>query len=519
MSLLVTVVYVIAALLLAVYGFNAILLTILYLRRRCQSALPPPQMRWPTVTVQLPVYNERYVVTRIIDAVARFDWPRDRLEIQVLDDSTDDTTAIARAVARRWRRQGVDVRVIHRSDRTGFKAGALAHGLTQARGEFIAIFDADFVPPRDFLQRTISHLLADPGLGMVQARWGHLNADYSPLTRAEALAIDGHFVVEQAARQRNGLFMNFNGTAGVWRRACIESAGGWQADTLAEDVDLSYRAQLAGWRLGYLPDVVAPAELPPQIHAFKAQQFRWAKGSIQVVRKLGRRLLTSEAPLFVRLEGLLHLTGYLVHPLMLLLLLSIVPAMIWHVCFPAPMAYLSLATLGPPLLYGVSQRSVYPDWRRRMLSLPLLACIGTGIALSNTRAVLEALLGRQSSFRRTPKFRVQNRHDAWRDKDYTLPLDPLAVGEMALALYAGWGIVIAWQSGQWFVIPYMSLYAAGFGLVALLTLLHSRRKSSSQPHTARNPDDTPTITPRVLRFNHQTARIKYHLPLRSHDRT
>jgi len=371
----------------------------------------------------------------------------------------------------------VDIRVIHRQERTGFKAGALACGLAQARGDFIAIFDADFVPPPDFLERTIPYLLADPELGMVQVRWGHLNANYSPLTRAEALAIDGHFVVEQTARHRSGLFMNFNGAAGVWRRACIDAVGGWQADTLAEDVDLSYRAQLAGWRLAYLPDVVAPAELPPQIHAFKAQQFRWAKGSIQVVRKLGWRLLKSDAPIFVRLQGLLHLTGYLVHPLMLLLLITVVPAMIWHVHVPAIMGYLGLATVGPPLLYSVSQRSIYSAWKHRMLYFPLLACIGTGIALSNTQAILEALLGRQTPFHRTPKFHVSHPGDEWTDKSYVLPFDPLAFGELVLCLYAVWGVVIAWQTHQWFMIPFMSLYVAGFGLVALLTLLHSRTRS------------------------------------------
>ncbi len=475
MHTLITALYEVAASLLAIYGFNMLLLTALYLRQRHQSPPhPPPLHDPPHVTVQLPVYNERYVVARLIDAVARLRWPRERLEIQVLDDSTDDTTAIAQAAARHWRRRGVEVHVIHRQERTGFKAGALAHGLAQARGEFIAIFDADFVPPPDFLERTVPHLLADPQLGMVQARWGHLNAEYSALTRAEALAIDGHFVVEQTARHRNGLFMNFNGAAGVWRRACIEAVGGWQADTLAEDVDLSYRAQLAGWRLAYLPDVVAPAELPPQIHAFKAQQFRWAKGSIQTVRKLGRRVLTSDAPLFVRLQGVLHLTGYLVHPLMLLLLIALVPAMHWHLRAPAIVGYLGLATVGPPLLYTVSQRSVYPDWKRRMLYFPLLACIGTGIALSNTQAVLEALLGRQTPFHRTPKFHVACPEDEWADKSYALSFDPLAFGELALALYAAWGVWVAWQTGQWFVIPFMSLYVSGFGVVAVLTLLHSR---------------------------------------------
>ncbi|MFQ5341287.1 MAG: cellulose synthase family protein [Anaerolineae bacterium] len=475
MSSLIIIVYVLAALLLAVYSLNTGLLTVLFLRHRRCRRMAPPLTDFPHVTVQLPIYNEQYVVNRLIDAVARVDWPRERLEIQVLDDSTDITTGIARAAVRHWRQQGVNIRLIHRDNRMGFKAGALAHGLTTAAGEFIAIFDADFVPPPDFLRRTIPHLLADAGLGLVQARWGHLNADYSLLTRAEALAIDAHFVVEQAARDRSGLYLNFNGTAGVWRRECIEASGGWQSDTLSEDVDLSYRAQLAGWRLGYLPDVVVPAELPPQIHGFKGQQFRWAKGSIQVARKLARPLLSQDVSPWVRLQGLIHLTGYLIHPLMVVLLLAVVPLIITRAQSPAGFAYLGLATLGPPLLYGVAQRSAYPDWRRRMLSFPVLALIGTGIALSNTQAVAEALLDRKTAFKRTPKFRIEDRHDRWAGKSYALDRDPLVLGELALACYAGLGIVAAWQTGQWLVIPYLLLYALGFGLVAALTLLHSRK--------------------------------------------
>ncbi|MFQ5593737.1 MAG: cellulose synthase family protein [Anaerolineae bacterium] len=480
MPSLIIIVYIFAAVLLAAYSLNSILLTALFLRHR-QSRRPttPPLVRFPRVTIQLPIYNERYVVNRLIDAVARLDWPGDRIEIQVLDDSTDITTSIARAAVRHWQQQGVNIRLIHREHRAGFKAGALAHGLATASGEFITIFDADFVPPPDFLRRTIPHLLADPGLGLVQARWGHLNADYSLLTRAEALGIDAHFVVEQAARDCSGLYLNFNGTAGVWRRECIETSGGWHTDTLSEDVDLSYRAQLAGWRLRYLPDVVVPAELPPQIHGFKGQQFRWAKGSIQVARKLARRLLSHDVSPWVRLQGMFHLTGYLIHPLMIVLLLIVVPLIFSRSQAPAGFAYLSLATLGPPFLYTTAQWAAYPDWRRRMLGFPILALIGTGIAVSNTQAVAEALLNRKTAFQRTPKFRIEDRGDRWADKSYALGRDPLVLSEMALAGYAGLGIIAAWQTGQWYVIPYLLLYALGFSLVAALTLLHSRRRRPS----------------------------------------
>lgn len=486
--MLIIIVYVLAAVLLAAYSLNTALLTVLFLRHGNRRPTPPPLSRFPRVTVQLPVYNERYVVNRLIGAVARLDWPRERLEIQVLDDSTDITTSIARAAVRHWQQRGIDIRLIHRDHRAGFKAGALAHGLTTAAGEFIAIFDADFVPPPDFLRCTIPHLLADAGLGLVQARWGHLNADYSLLTRAQALAIDAHFVVEQAARDGCGLYLNFNGTAGVWRRECIETAGGWHADTLSEDVDLSYRAQLAGWRLRYLPDVVVPAELPPQIHGFKGQQFRWAKGSIQVARKLAGRLLSHDVSPWVRLQGLLHLTGYLIHPLMIVLLLVVVPLIVSRSHAPAGFAYLGLATFGPPFLYTTAQRAAYPNWRRLMLSFPVLALIGTGIAVSNTQAVAEALLNRKTPFQRTPKFRIEDRGDRWADKPYALGRDPLVWGEIALASYAGLGIVAAWHSGQWYVIPYLLLYALGFGLVAALTLLHSRggRRAAKRALLGRN---------------------------------
>lgn len=472
----VILVYVIAAVLLAIYSSNAVLLTALYLHRRTPARTPATLSSYPVVTVQLPIYNERYVANRLIDAVARLDWPRDRLEIQVLDDSTDVTTRIARAAARHWRRHGVDIAVIHREDRAGFKAGALAHGLAHARGEFIAIFDADFAPPPDFLRRTVPHLEADSRLGLVQARWGHINRDYSLLTRVQALAIDAHFVVEQSARDRANLYLNFNGTAGVWRRECIVQSGGWQADTLSEDVDLSYRAQLAGWQLRYLPEVVAPAELPPQIQGFKNQQFRWAKGSIQVARKLAATLVGHDAPVFVRLQGLLHLTGYLIHPLMLILWLTVVPMVFTQTSGPTYLAYLSFATLGPLLLFAVAQRAVYPDWLQRMRSFPLLMLIGVGIALSNTKAVVEALTSRDPTFRRTPKFRIQDRSDSWIGKSYTEgSLDPVVLGEIMLALLSGLAVVRAWQMHQWFIIPYLCLYALGFAVVAALSLHHARR--------------------------------------------
>ncbi len=466
--------YCLAAAGLALYGFNTLLTVVLYWRKRNATAVPPVLRTYPFVTVQLPIFNELYVVERLIDAAAGLDWPSDHLQIQVLDDSDDETTLIAQARVDQHRAQGVNVEVIHRQDRRGFKAGALAAGLPCAEGDFVAIFDADFVPPADFLKKTIPYFQNDPHLGMVQARWGHLNATYSPLTRAQAIALDGHFMIEQTARSRNNLLMNFNGTAGVWRRACIEDCGGWRADTVAEDLDLSYRAQMRGWKLTFLPEIVAPAEIPPQIHAFKRQQFRWAKGSTQCLVKLGPVVVRNpNLSWFRRVEGMLHLSGYLVHPLMLLLLLTLVPLMSWDVHLPALMSYFGFAMLGPIAAYVLSQRALYPNWRERFSYFSFLMLLGTGIALNNTMAVMGAFLGRENTFRRTPKFNVADARVAWNTKRYTLPFSWEAVGELALAVYAVAGIFIAWQHDLMWSTPFLFLYAAGFAFTGGLSIWHS----------------------------------------------
>jgi len=464
------IVYGLTAVLLATYGFNSLIMVLLYLRHRHDHQPPPPLTNAPPVTVQLPVYNERYVVERLIDAVAHLDYPQDRLQIQVLDDSTDETTALAQARVDYYRQQGFDIALIHRPERTGFKAGALQRGLETARGDFIAIFDADFVPHPDFLQRIIPCFQGRPRLGLVQARWGHLNADYSPLTRAQALALDGHFVVEQTARQRSGLFMNFNGASGVWRKTCIEEAGGWQGDTLSEDLDLSYRAQLASWESLYLPDVVSPAEIPPQINAFKRQQFRWAKGSVQCLLKHWRTLVRAPQPAFVRLQGLIHLSNYLIHPLMLILLLLTLPLLLGPRMMGLPLFYLGLGSLGPPLLFALSQWDTYPDWRRRLAYFPFLVLLGTGIALNNALAVGEALARRPNLFQRTPKFGLEERTDHWAESRYALPLSRMTLGEALLALYSLVTVIVALAKGDHYAVPFLLLYLGGFGYVAALGL-------------------------------------------------
>jgi cellulose synthase/poly-beta-1,6-N-acetylglucosamine synthase-like glycosyltransferase len=476
-----------AALLLALYGLHTLLLTLIHWRYRHETPVPPPLTATPDVTVQLPIYNEAHVIQRLIDAVASLDWPRERLHIQVLDDSDDETTALAVAGAEKWQRAGVDIAVLRRPTRAGYKAGALAYGLATAKGEFIAIFDADFVPSPDFLRRTLPHLLADPRVGFIQTRWGHLNAEESPLTQAQALALDGHFVVEQAARQAAGWFIGFNGTAGLWRRACIADAGGWRHDTLAEDLDLSYRAQLRGWRGRYLGDVVSPAEIPPQLLALKRQQSRWAQGSIQCLRLLAGPVWRSGRPLALRLAALLHLSGYLVHPLMLVLLLTTLPLLWSDAGARWPLAYMSLASLGPPLLYATAQRELYPRgrWLRRYAFLPVLVFIGTGVALSNAWAVCRGLRAPGGTFKRTPKFRREGQRGGWLGQRYTLPLEGVVVGEILLALYALAAVGIAAARAHYWAIPFLALYVGGFGLVAGLSLWQARPAREKKKSDAR----------------------------------
>ncbi len=468
--------YAFCVVLLSVYGFNSLVLTWLYLRhRRDPCPAPSPPDEWPRVTVQLPIYNEMYTVERLLAAAAELDYPRDRLEIQVLDDSTDATRQVAARAVARLRQEGLDVVHVTRPDRAGFKAGALAAGALQAKGELLAIFDADFVPPSDFLRRVVPHF-ADPAVGCTQTRWGHLNRDYSLFTRRQALGIDGHFIVEQTARSRAGLFINFNGTAGVWRRTCIEDAGGWRGDTLTEDLDLSYRAQLHGWRIDYLPDVVVPAELPAQISAFKRQQARWAQGSIQTAMKMLRPLFRSDQPWDVKLEGTIHLTSYLVHPLMLLTILLTLPMSFSHSWVLAAAPWLMIAAAGPPLLYTVAQIAEGDRWRYRLRDLPLLVLLGMGLALSNTRAVLKAVLGVRQGFQRTPKFALRQAGDAWIGSVYALGGDALIWGEVGLAVFAL--ALLATPGVNWGFAPWLLLYAGGFGYVASVNLyqIHQRRR-------------------------------------------
>jgi cellulose synthase/poly-beta-1,6-N-acetylglucosamine synthase-like glycosyltransferase len=471
---------------LSIYGIQAILLTLLYLRHRGDVLVgcEPDEQDWPLVAIQLPIYNELHVVERLIDAAAALDYPAGKLEVQVLDDSIDDTTRLAEARASYYRARGLNVRVLRRPTREGFKAGALAWGLQRSDAEFLAVFDADFSPHPDFLRRTIPQLIARPWVGVVQTRWSHLNEVYSPLTRLQALALNGHFVVEQTGRSRSGLLINFNGSGGVWRRACIEEVGGWQWDTMTEDMDLSYRAQLSGWRSLYLPDVDAPAELPPQMEAFKRQQARWAQGSTQCLRKLGPRILRSDLTGRQKLMAIVHISSYLTQPLMILLLLTTLPVL-W---FPQPassvLGGLWVVSLGPPLLYLVAENSLHEDWRRRLLYFPVLAAVFAGISWSTSRGVWQGLTRWGGTFRRTPKFRLEGRGGRWADSTYRLLPDGMIIGEVFLMLYALATVWIAWTRHQFGAIPFLLLFVFGFGIVAGSAILQGLRRLrvSTQGH-------------------------------------
>jgi cellulose synthase/poly-beta-1,6-N-acetylglucosamine synthase-like glycosyltransferase len=468
---------------LGIYGWHRYYLVYLYMKHKDGVPGPPPPLadgEWPVVTVQLPVYNEMYVVERLIDAVCAIDYPRDRLEVQVLDDSTDETREIVELAVRRQRSRGFDISCRHRSNRAGYKAGALEEGLREARGEFIAIFDADFVPPRDFLRRSVPYF-TDPEIAVVQARWGHLNHAYSLLTRVQAVLLDGHFVLEHGGRNRSGCFFNFNGTAGLWRRAAIEDAGGWQHDTLTEDLDLSYRAQLRGWRFAFLPGLVAPAEVPVEMNAFKSQQHRWAKGSIQTCRKLLPYVLMADLPLRVKAEAFFHLTANFNYPLMVALSILMFPAMIvryemgWTEMLLIDIPLFAAATFSVVNFYLISQREGYADWKARVRYLPFVMAIGIGLAVNNTKAVLEALFGQPGEFTRTPKYGIEQAQDDWQHKRYhqVMPIQPLI--ELALGLYFTATVIYALSNEIYGTLPFLALFQFGFLYMGLMSIVQQFR--------------------------------------------
>ena len=469
--------YFFVLIILAVYGWHRYYLVYLYMRNRDRAPKAgPPLAPQPIVTIQLPLYNEMYVTDRLIESVCRIDYPAELLEIQVLDDSVDETRSIAERAVRRFASQGVDIQYFHRADRTGYKAGALEAGLKVARGEYIAIFDADFTPRSDFLTRLMPHF-ADPAIGMVQARWGHINEDYSLLTRIQSILLDGHFVLEHGGRSRAGRFFNFNGTAGIWRRATIDDAGGWQHDTLTEDLDLSYRAQLRGWRFLFVSDVVAPAEVPVEMNAFKSQQHRWAKGSVQTCRKLLPHILRAKVPLGVKVEAFFHLTANFNYPLMCVLSVLMFPSMVirynmgWYEMLLIDVPLFFAATFSVCNFYMVCQREIHSDWRARLKYLPFLMSIGIGLCINNTRGVFEALLNKETEFARTPKYRIEGASDEWVGKKYRQSVAVQPLIELALGLYFTATVFYALANQIYGTVPFLVLFQIGFLYTGLLSVV------------------------------------------------
>jgi len=490
--------YFIVLTLLASYGVHRYVLVYLYYKHHKNQTTEPAEKfeDLPRVTVQLPIFNEQYVVGRLVDAVCQLQYPRERLDIQVLDDSTDETVDVASGIVGRYAAMGYPITYHHRDNREGFKAGALAEGLKSAKGEFVAIFDADFVPPEDFLLRTIHHF-SNPTTGMVQTRWTHINRNYSILTEVEAMLLDGHFVLEHSGRARSGVFFNFNGTAGMWRRRAIDEAGGWQHDTLTEDTDLSYRAQLKGWKFIYLQDVECPAELPVEMTAFKTQQARWAKGLIQTGKKILPRVLKSDQPWRVKLESWYHLTANLSYPLMVVLSVLLLPAMMirfyqgWFQMVYIDLPLFLASTFSISSFYLVSQRELFPGkWYRALLFLPLLMALGIGLTVTNTRAVLEALVGKQTAFARTPKYRVESRKDKVGAKKYRRRLGWIPWVELLIGSYFALTVYYAMTNENYITVPFLILFVVGYWCTGLMSLLQGRfagLQLNSEAHTKPFP--------------------------------
>jgi len=483
-ELIVFIAHLVPSLILLAFALNLYVLMFFWLRNRrvrrgrieaiqaeFKARFTPDDL--PVVVTQIPVYNEVTVVERVMRAAAAMEYPPGKHSIQVLDDSNDETCALIDRVAAELNTAGSQVTVVRRPERVGFKAGALQYGMTQTTADFFAIFDADFIPPVDFLMKTMPAMVINDNICLVQARWGHLNRNASPITHAEALGLDGHFTLDQGARSYSGLFMNFNGTAGVWRRQAIDDAGGWHHDTLTEDLDLSYRAQLAGWRCEYLFDLVVPAELPEDMNALKSQQFRWAKGSIQTAIKLMPTILRSDFSVIAKIQAFFQICGYLVHPLILWVAMLSVPYSMFVTQYRYPSTGLlpflfMLGTFAPYLIYGVPQVLLYrTSWWRHVLYLPMITIFGVGIAISNTRAVIEAIRGKQSAFVRTPKAgdKASTR--------YQVRISRVTVLEALAGLYCVGAILYYLEVDKYAAVSYMAICATGFILVSGLSFLHT----------------------------------------------
>lgn len=475
--------YVVVIIGLSAYGLHRFWMIYTYYKHKNNQIKPLKSFaRLPKVTVQLPIYNELYVAERLIRSVASLDYPKELLEIQVLDDSTDETRELALRITQEYQQLGFQIEHLHRSDRTGYKAGALQAGLEKATGEFILIFDADFLPPPKIIEQTI-HYFTDPEIGMIQTRWGHINRSSNFLTKVQALLLDGHLLIEQTARNRSGRFFNFNGTAGIWRKTCIEEAGGWQHDTLTEDLDLSYRAQLAGWRFVFVPDVITPAELPVEMNAFKAQQHRWAKGAIQTCKKILPKVWQSDIPLKIKLEATFHLTSNFAYLLLALLAILIQPnpqyaGFQWKSIMLIDIPIFMMASFSIFVFYGVVLRELKYPWYKVLIYVPMLIATGIGLCLNNAKAVLEALFNHHTEFARTPKYGVGTAVEKWWNQKYKSARSLLPWVELAMAAYYIYLVYFAWQNQLWISLPFFLLFVVGFGFAGLFSLF---QRSSFSP--------------------------------------
>jgi cellulose synthase/poly-beta-1,6-N-acetylglucosamine synthase-like glycosyltransferase len=480
---------------LSFYGIHRYTMCYQYFKYRKNYNPDPPRHfdELPNVTIQLPIFNEQFVIDRLIEAVCAIEYPREKLEIQVLDDSTDETQDVASSIVERYAALGHNISYIHRTNRYGFKAGALGAGLKVAKGEFIAIFDADFVPPSDWLLKVIHHF-AEPEIGMVQTRWTHLNRDYSLLTQVEAILLDGHFVLEHGARFRSGEFFNFNGTAGMWRRQAIYDGGGWQHDTLTEDTDLSYRSQMAGWKFKYLPDVECPSELPIEMTAFKTQQARWAKGLIQTSIKILPRVFRSKAPRRNKIEAVYHLTANLSYPLMVIMSVLLIPAMIcrfyqgWFQMLLIDVPLFTASSFSIAVFYVMSEREIFPrTWKRTFYYLPFLMALGIGLTVTNSKAVMEALFGIKSAFVRTPKYRVAQKGQRSQAAKYRKRLKLAPWIELLAGSWFVVAILYTFSNHNYFTAPFLILFVFGYWYTGLMSLLQGRFE---RWRTGINPEES-----------------------------
>jgi cellulose synthase/poly-beta-1,6-N-acetylglucosamine synthase-like glycosyltransferase len=474
--------YFVSLTILFVFGLHGFVM--IYYHRKYGHNIPVPNKdigEEPIVTIQLPLYNEMYMAERLINAICEIDYPKDKMEIQVLDDSTDETTSIVDKIVEIKKHQGFDISHIRRGTREGYKAGALKEGMKIAKGEYMAIFDADFIPNKEFLKKTLS-FFNDDKVGMVQTRWEHLNGDYSIITKAQALALDGHFVIEQSVRNKSGFFINFNGTGGIWRKSCILEAGNWHADTLTEDLDLSYRAQLIGWRFVFLKDFTSPAELPSEINALKSQQFRWTKGAVETAKKILPLVWRSKVPLRVKLQSTFHLTNNLVFPFILLAAILNVPLIFVknsgsHEAYFAIMSLFVLAFISSFMFYLYSQKDIRTDWRKKIVLFPLFMAGSMGLAVNNSRAVFEGLMNRKSEFVRTPKFKQESEKDSWVGNKYqNRKLGFSVIVEAILAVYCFIGVLSSIYFLELASIPFQLLFFLGFSFIAITSIKHAYSK-------------------------------------------